>query len=116
MANIFATRKTGKGGDAFLLRILEEDGRAVEVTLTPEQWALAMWSRGDIFVEAEWTDASTISAATAALNFLTDFTNTEGAHHKAWLVDQAIRALMGPERYQHWRAELGEEYDEGVAP
>lgn len=38
----------------------------------------AMWSRGDICVEAEWTDASTISAATAALNFLTDFTNTEG--------------------------------------
>ena len=56
MANVFACRQMGRGGDAFFLRILEADGRSVEIVLTPEQWALAMWSRGDVEVTAKWSD------------------------------------------------------------
>ncbi len=40
----------------FYLNIIEDDGRSVEIVMTPEQWALAMWSRGDIEVEAKWTE------------------------------------------------------------
>jgi hypothetical protein len=48
----------------------------------------------------------------------------DGSHHKTWVVDQMIRALLGtPEAYDAWvrafNAEAGPEYDdwdEGIAP
>jgi hypothetical protein len=46
---------TGRGVDQFRISITDEKTRAtVEVVLTPEQWALAMWGRGDVTAEAEW--------------------------------------------------------------
>lgn len=57
------------------------------------------------------------------LNFLGDYGQVEGAHHKAWVIDQAVRILTGDD-YQAWVTEYcaGEdgpetyEWDEGVAP
>lgn len=48
----------------------------------------------------------------------------DGAHHKAWVIDQMVRALLGPKRYERWVAayRAGEdgpdtyEWDEGIAP
>lgn len=49
----------------------------------------------------------------------------DGAHHKAWVIDQMVRALCGTKsRYQAWVAErkAGEDgpntygWDEGIAP
>jgi len=44
---------------------------------------------------------------------------TGGAHHKAWVIDQMVRELVGVD-YSDWRAAYeqdGEyEWDEGIAP
>lgn len=43
---------------------------------------------------------------------------TDGAHHKAWVIDQMVRALVGVD-YEHWRAAYesdGDEWHEGTAP
>lgn len=55
-AMVHAQRETtGRGVDQFRISITDEKTRAtVEVVLTPEQWALAMWGRGDVTAEAEW--------------------------------------------------------------
>jgi hypothetical protein len=42
----------------------------------------------------------------------------QGEHHKQWVIDQMIRALLGAD-YEDWRVELATveaEWDEGVAP
>lgn len=44
----------GAKGDAFDLQIIDDEGRGVCVRLTPEQWALALWSRADVEVQVEW--------------------------------------------------------------
>ena len=47
---------TGRGVDQFRISITDEATHAtVEVVLSPEKWALAMWGRGDVVAEAEWT-------------------------------------------------------------
>ena len=40
---------------------------------------------------------------------------TEGAHHKAWVIDQMVRALGGA-NYDLWRAAQVKPWDTGVAP
>lgn len=59
----------------------------------------------------------------AALEVTRDYGQTDGAHHKAWVIDQMIRKLLG-DRYEEWvlSYRLGEdgpdtyEWDEGIAP
>ncbi len=54
-----------------------------------------------------------------AIAIAEEFGQTDGAHHKAWVIDQMVRALVGVD-YEVWRAayETGDgcEWDEGVAP
>ena len=58
-----------------------------------------------------------------ALNILTEYSQIDGAHHKAWCLDQIARALLGTEYdqfvydYEHDK-ETGETYhwDRGIAP
>lgn len=55
----------------------------------------------------------------AAIEVITRYGGTDGAHHKQWVLDQALRALMGAETYQRWIEEQereGYEWDEGIAP
>lgn len=73
-----------------------------------------------------------------ALGIAAQYGQTDGDHHKAWVIDQMIRALLGcpmetrsavdfrgqpyqyeaqsaSEDYRDWIAELGE-WDEGIPP
>lgn len=49
----------GRRPEGFVLQVIDEETRAcVEVWFTPEQWALAMWGRGDISVPVRWIGVS----------------------------------------------------------
>ena len=58
-----------------------------------------------------------------ALGFASLYGQTDGAHHKAWVIDQMVRCLTGDD-YESWVAGwcYGEDgpdtysWDEGVAP
>ena len=58
-----------------------------------------------------------------ALELATDYGNIDGAHHKAWVIDQLVRVLAG-ENYEGWvrfakRGSDGPDtysWDEGIAP
>lgn len=49
-----------------------------------------------------------------ALDILVEFGGIDGAHHKAWVIDQAIRVLAG-DGYEALVEECGG-MDEGIAP
>lgn len=59
----------------------------------------------------------------AALALAMRYGGTDGDHHKAWVIDQMVRELTGPQ-YLRWvrRACAGEdgpdtyEWDEGIPP
>ena len=54
-----------------------------------------------------------------AIAAITQHGGVDGAHHKQWALDQALRALMGEERYRQWIADSeaeGYEWEEGIAP
>lgn len=61
--------------------------------------------------------------AEAALRVLLDYSQIDGAHHKNWVIDQAVRHLAGP-YYEELIAayKAGEdgpetyEWNEGIAP
>lgn len=63
------------------------------------------------------------AAVAAALDVARNFGGTDGDHHKAWVIDQMVRALTGDE-YKAFVAETkaGDdgpdtyEWDEGIAP
>lgn len=58
-----------------------------------------------------------------ALDIALQYGQIDGAHHKAWVIDQMCRALLGVE-YEAWvkAAKDGDDgpdtydYDEGIAP
>jgi hypothetical protein len=60
---------------------------------------------------------------TAALDIILRYGGIDGEHHKAWVIDQVVRALTG-EDYERWvaMAKSGEDgpetysWDEGVSP
>lgn len=59
-----------------------------------------------------------------ALDLARRYSQIDGAHHKAWVIDQMVRALMTEDDYVRWVAEAkaGEDgpdtygWDEGIAP
>lgn len=59
----------------------------------------------------------------AALKIAHDYGQDDGDHHKAWVIDQVVRALTG-DGYETWIRDYraGEdgpetyEWDEGIAP
>lgn len=57
----------GKGTDKFSFEVVDiETHASVEVVLTPEQWALALWGRGDVEVDATWSGAEVTAPALPA--------------------------------------------------
>jgi hypothetical protein len=40
---------------------------------------------------------------------------TDGAHHKQWVLDQILRALL-KDLYQDWLKNRCDEWDQGIAP
>jgi hypothetical protein len=54
-----------------------------------------------------------------ALDVLIKYGSIDGAHHKTWVIDQAIEKLLGPEQYKVFVAECekaGYGYEHGIAP
>jgi hypothetical protein len=65
--------------------------------------------------------ASLSNRAVATLQVLSRYGQTDGAHHKAWVIDQALRALLGSDRAYHlfraqWETEFSATWDKGIAP
>lgn len=66
-----------------------------------------------------------LAGRAAALEVITDYGGYDGAHHKQWVLDQAVRHLTGSE-YQKWVKDYGGDtdssgepdyhWDEGIAP
>jgi len=60
----------------------------------------------------------------AAVSVIEEYGMTDGAHHKQWILDQVLRAILGAKGYDKWlstynaTAQSGEwpEWDQGVAP
>ena len=50
-----------------------------------------------------------------AVKVAADHGQTDGAHHKAWVIDQMLRALLGTD-YDAWVSSYPDEWDTGVAP
>jgi len=54
-----------------------------------------------------------------AIAIAEQFGQTDGGHHKAWVIDQMVRELVGVD-YDDWRAAYEEDgeysWDEGVVP
>lgn len=63
------------------------------------------------------------TATERALEVLLRYGQTDGEHHKAWVIDQAVRALLGRSYArvirEHCSGEDGPQtysWDEGIAP
>lgn len=54
-----------------------------------------------------------------AIDIALEYGHYDGAHHKMWVIDQMLRALMG-EAYENniavWEKMYTAEWDKGVAP
>ena len=55
----------------------------------------------------------------AALEYAYQYGQIDGGHHKAWVIDQMVKALLG-KKYEAWIKDYeddGEyEWDKGIAP
>ena len=58
-----------------------------------------------------------------ALDYAWSYGQIDGSHHKMWVIDQMVRALLGKEEYKKWveayETPDGEDYwdwDTGIAP
>ena len=63
-------------------------------------------------------DGDIESRVRQAINLLEDLSGFDGAHHKQYAIDQAIRLLLEDEdglNYKRWR-ESRPDWDEGIAP
>lgn len=64
----------------------------------------------------EGGDVSQTAQINNALDILRKYSQTDGAHHKAWCLDQIARALLENDfDYDEFIAEVGE-WDVGIAP
>ena len=60
----------------------------------------------------------------SALSYIDSYGGTDGAHHKQWVLDQVVRALLTEDGYVEWvrKHNDGEdgpntyEWDEGIPP
>lgn len=55
-----------------------------------------------------------------AVKIISDWGQIDGAHHKMWVLDMALRALLGPEAYEEFVKDYEEDgeyhWDKGRAP
>ena len=51
-----------------------------------------------------------------ALNLIIEFGGYDGAHHKDWVLDQVVRALLTAKEYKELRRNVGKGWEEGIAP
>lgn len=100
---------------------------------TPDEtgWTLQPWlyeagdrSRSPWYIAESDLPESDAERVQLALELLAEHGQTDGDHHKAWVIDQTVRILTG-DRYEHFIAEYRSEdgdgepiytWDEGIAP
>ena len=57
-----------------------------------------------------------------ALEIIFDYSQIDGSHHKAWVIDQVARVLLGDkyeeaiEEYMYYDKDECYDWDEGIAP
>ena len=51
----------------------------------------------------------------SAVSIAEEYGSIDGSHHKMWVIDQMVRALLGPELYVEWRSQHPE-WEEGTVP
>jgi hypothetical protein len=52
-----------------------------------------------------------------AVEVIGAFGGHDGAHHKQWVLDQVVRALLSEAEYETWTNRIdGGEWDKGIAP
>ncbi len=92
---------------------------AITPTIVESQAALLAGSIGAEIDALKAALAEGEKVVEAAMTVLNNYSQIDGAHHKAWCLDQVARALMG-DGYSKWRElyENNGEYgwDEGTAP
>lgn len=76
---------------------------------------------GAIISELQHRNRITNERMNKALDVAYRYSQIGGEHHKAWTIDQMVRAMLGSdEAYERWIAEYknGDEYswDVGIAP
>lgn len=49
-----------------------------------------------------------------AIILIAEYGDIDGAHHKQWLIDQVLRALLTDEEYE--AISTGTNWDQGIAP
>jgi len=71
----------------------------------------------------EWNRVSALNAQiAAALAVARDYGQTDGAHHKMWVIDQMVRKLTGglrgqeTDEYRELVGSAGGDWDTGIAP
>ena len=53
----------------------------------------------------------------SAVEIIGAFGGHDGGHHKQWVLDQVLRALLTPEQYETWVNRIdGREWDQGIPP
>jgi hypothetical protein len=50
-----------------------------------------------------------------ALRIAINYGTVDGSHHKAWVIDQMVRELLGEDEYRRFRLVVGD-WDEGITP
>lgn len=64
----------------------------------------------------EWEVPTTLNATEAALEFIASYGSIDGAHHKAWVLDQVARILHGTPvltKEKHWHQHQETFYETG---
>lgn len=57
-----------------------------------------------------------------AMNVIERYGSFEGDHHKQWVLDQVVRALLGQKGYEEWVSGMNDNggdydpWDAGIAP
>lgn len=94
----------------------EKDRKAgyQDAAIPPEQLRTRMW------VDEDFEDQDYRHRAEYAIDAIRRFGSIDGAHHKQWVIDQALRHLLGDE-YAEWVANRNadkdyEPWDVGIAP
>lgn len=70
---------------------------------------------------AAYAERTTEHRIADAADVIAKYGMTDGAHHKQWVLDQAVRAMLGPVGYAAWLAEQNSDpdyapWDTGIAP
>lgn len=88
-----------------------------------ESWAATASARSHWLIIEEKVGETDAERIELALDVAYNYSQVDGAHHKAYAIDQMVRALLG-DRYEAWITEYraGEDgpesydWDEGIAP